>query len=78
MPGRDLTADRLAMQMCARQSNCQHGEAVEVTLTTGQRVAWLCPDCDAQLQPDHWISIAEHDLLPGYRHQHDPDPEENR
>ena len=63
MPGRDLTSDRLAMRIHARQSHCSHSDAVEVNLLTGERVAWLCPDCDRQLPPDHWITIAEHDLL---------------
>lgn len=62
MPRRDLTSDRLAMRICARQSNCQHGGAVEVR-SGGERVAWLCPDCDAQLPPEHWIALAERDLL---------------
>lgn len=51
------------MQIIGRQLNCQHGGAVEVTLLTGERVAWLCPDCDAQLPPDYWITLAERDLL---------------
>jgi hypothetical protein len=63
MPRRDLTADRLVMRFYMRQQACPHGEPVEV-ISGGQRVAWLCPDCDAQLEPDHWITQAGHDLLP--------------
>lgn len=63
MPRRDLTPDRLAMRQLARQRSCIHGEPVEV-ISGGVRVAWLCPDCDAQLEPDHWITLAGHDLLP--------------
>lgn len=62
MPRRDLTADRLAMRFYMAQAACIHGEPVEVI--SGVRVAWLCPDCDAQLPPDYWITLAEHDLLP--------------
>jgi hypothetical protein len=33
----------------ARQAACLHGGAVEVRSVTGELVAWLCLDCDAQL-----------------------------
>ena len=33
---------------------CTHRAAVEVE-SAGERVAWLCPDCDAQL-PAEWMS----------------------
>jgi len=59
MPGRDLTRDRLAMRQHARQARCTHPEAVTVDLSTGERVAWLCPDCDAQLPPGYWLPIAD-------------------
>lgn len=65
LPGRDLSRDRLAMRNLMRQRACSHGGAVEVE-SGGERVAWLCPDCDAQLPADHWITEAERDLLPGY------------
>ncbi len=52
MPGRDLTTDRLTMRMLARQSACSHSEAVPVDTLDGERVAWLCPSCDAQLPAD--------------------------
>jgi hypothetical protein len=29
--------------------DCLHGGAVPVDTVKGERVAWLCPDCDAQL-----------------------------
>jgi hypothetical protein len=63
MPGRGLTDDRTAMRILARQNGCSHGEAVEVRTLSGERAAWLCPDCDAQLPPDHWIAMTERDLL---------------
>ena len=62
MPHRDLTRDRLAMRQHMRQSACSHGGAVPVEIANGERVAWLCPDCDTQLAPDHWIALAEADL----------------
>jgi hypothetical protein len=37
---------------------CAHGAAVPVDLlATGERVAWLCPDCDCQLPAD-WEAAA--------------------
>ena len=30
---------------------CLHPAAVPVETPLGERVAWLCPDCDAQLDP---------------------------
>lgn len=31
---------------------CRHSEAVKVFTVDEQHVGWLCPDCDAVLQPD--------------------------
>ena len=31
---------------------CQHASAVPVESVAGERVSWLCPDCDAQLDAD--------------------------
>ena len=63
MPARDLTRDRADMRQLARQRACSHGGAVEAcSIVTGERLARLCPGCDAQLPPDHWIALLEQDF----------------
>ncbi len=47
----DLAVTRLA----AAVGRCAHPHAVPVDLATGERVAWLCPGCDAQL-PAGWAN----------------------
>jgi uncharacterized C2H2 Zn-finger protein len=49
MPGRDLTADRLAMRTYVRQVNCSHFQLVVVETHDGEQVGFVCPDCDAGL-----------------------------
>ena len=41
----------------ARQPACSHNSAVPVDTLDGERVAWLCPDCDRQLPADRagWL-----------------------
>lgn len=36
----------------ANRGGCRHPEAERVLTVDGEHVGWLCPDCDAALQPD--------------------------
>ncbi len=60
-PRGDLADNRLATigHEGAVAPACSHRKAVPVDLLlTGERVAWLCPDCDAQLAAD-WQEPAD-------------------
>lgn len=38
---------------------CLHPDPVSVATLDGEHVAWLCPDCDAQM-PVEWVPPAVH------------------
>lgn len=41
------------------QRPCVHRHAVPVETVTGETIAHLCPDCDAQLAAEWWLSITD-------------------
>lgn len=43
---------------------CPHKNAVPVDLVNGERVAWLCPDCDEQLSAGFEPPVPVLDLAP--------------
>ena len=60
---RELTrrADQLELAAEATRAKagaCAHPDAEPVDLSTGERVAWVCPDCDAEL-PAGWTPQAK-------------------
>ena len=38
---------------------CPHAGAEPVDLVTGERVAWVCPDCSARLDPGFRVQVKE-------------------
>lgn len=45
-------------RLSATLGPCSHPDAEPVDLSTGERVAWVCPDCDAEL-PAGWTPQAK-------------------
>lgn len=45
-------------RLSATVGPCSHPDAEPVDLSTGERVAWVCPDCDAEL-PAGWTPQAK-------------------
>ena len=56
LPAGGVSMELAGTRLAAAFGPCAHHEAVPVDLpVTGETVAWLCPDCDAQL-PAGWAS----------------------